>query len=79
MAQNDNNSSPAPLAKLFIRPRRPQSDHTSPLAETDDSNRACKWVTIYGVTLRDWSLLGTKRDKFGIGHKNNILTMDDSF
>ena len=25
-------------------------------------NRACKWVTIHGVTPRDWSLLGTKRD-----------------
>ena len=24
-------------------------------------NRACKWVTIHGVTLRDWRLLGTKR------------------
>ena len=24
--------------------------------------RACKWVTIHGVTPRDWSLLGTKRD-----------------
>ena len=24
--------------------------------------RACKWVTTRGVTLRDWSLLGTKRD-----------------
>ena len=23
--------------------------------------RACKWVTIHGVTPRDWSLLGTKR------------------
>ena len=26
------------------------------------ANRACKWVTIHGVTPRDWSLLGTKRD-----------------
>ena len=25
-------------------------------------NRACKWVTMHGVTPRDWSLLGTKRD-----------------
>ena len=24
--------------------------------------RVCKWVTIHGVTPRDWSLLGTKRD-----------------
>ena len=24
------------------------------------TNRACKWVTIHGVTQRDWSLLGTK-------------------
>ena len=33
-------------------------------------NRACKWVTIHGDP-HDWSWLGT-------GHKNNILTMDDS-
>ena len=33
--------------------------------------RACKWVTIQGETPCDWSWLGT-------GHKNNILTMDDS-
>ena len=26
------------------------------------ANRACKWVTIHGVTPHDWSLLGTKRD-----------------
>ena len=25
-------------------------------------NRACKWVTVHGVTPRDWSLLGTRRD-----------------
>ena len=31
----------------------------------------CKWVTIHGETPRDLSWLGT-------GHKNNILTMDDS-
>ena len=23
---------------------------------------ACKWVTTHGVTPREWSLLGTKRD-----------------
>ena len=28
----------------------------------NDVYRACKWVTIHGVTPRDWSLLGTKRD-----------------
>ena len=33
--------------------------------------RACKWVTIHGETSRDWIWLGT-------GHKNNILTTDDS-
>ena len=31
-----------------------------------DENRACKWVTIHGVTPRDWSLLGTKRDTWGL-------------
>ena len=30
--------------------------------KTDRNYRACKWVTIHGVTPRDWSLLGTKRD-----------------
>ena len=30
--------------------------------ETYTPYRACKWVTIHGVTPRDWGLLGTKRD-----------------
>ena len=30
--------------------------------ETCTPYRACKWVTIHGVTPRDWSLLWTKRD-----------------
>ena len=29
--------------------------------------RACKWVMIHDVTSRDWSLLGTKRDNWGLG------------
>ena len=28
--------------------------------------RACKSVTIRGVTPRDWSLLGSKRDNWGL-------------
>ena len=31
-------------------------------AVSDSQYRACKWVTIHGVTPRDWSLLGTKCD-----------------
>ena len=31
-----------------------------------NSNRARTWVTIHGVTPRDWSLLGSKRDNWGL-------------
>ena len=34
--------------------------------------RACKWVMIHGGIPRDWSWLQT-------GHKNNIITTDDSY
>ena len=42
----------------------PRSRHNSTLHVTNycSVNRACKWVTIHGVTPRDWSLLGTMRD-----------------
>ena len=32
-------------------------------------NRACKWVTIHGVTPRGWSLLGSKRDNWGLAQE----------
>ena len=43
-----------PLRRLEYRDSTPEVGYRT--------YRACKWVTIHGVTPRDWSLLGTKRD-----------------
>ena len=48
---------------------------TLPMARTKNpfnGNKQCKCVTIHGETPRDWSWLGA-------GHKNDILTTDDSY